>query len=104
MTCDRDEFLCNATNDCIPMEWRCDGDADCDSVVINGVTMGEEDEQGCAEHVAALERESSRKRALSIREIPQWAECTAEIETATASLLKLHHVVNLLPLLSPEVT
>ena len=34
----------------------------------------------------------------------KWTECTAEIETATASLLKLHHVVNLLPLLSPEVT
>ena len=36
--------------------------------------------------------------------ISQWTECTAEIETATASFLKLHHVVNLLPLLSPEVT
>ena len=34
----------------------------------------------------------------------EWTECTAEIETATASVLKLYHVVNLLPLLSPEVT
>ena len=36
--CPDDEFLCSSENECIPFEWVCDDEDDCD----NG-----EDENGC---------------------------------------------------------
>ena len=88
------------------MTWRDDVIVTC---VVGGVCVGEVAQhvhEGVAGgflcervHVNTCHYENGRCFAED-----EWTECTAEIETATASLLKLHHVVNLLPLLSPEVT